>query len=211
MSIEVYSDFVCPWCYIGHRKLEKARAALPVERRPQIVWRSYQLDPDASTAPTQTAAEAMRRWYPAAGEAEARMERIVSAGRDEGLDLDLERALPVNTFDAHRISRFAASIGVVESLNERVFRAYHVEGLSIADHDVLVTIAGEAGLSRAEVKNLLATDKLSDTVRAGVGRASQRGVRGVPTLFTDEGESCSAVQEHSVLVPLLDTKKGRVQ
>ncbi|GGA41577.1 DsbA family oxidoreductase [Pelagibacterium lentulum] len=210
MSVEIYSDFLCPWCYIGHRKLEKAHAALPSVRRVAIVWRSYQLDPDASTLPTQTAAQAMRGWYPEPGEAEARLERIVSAGRDEGLHIDLERALPVNTFDAHRVSHLAKSQALSEPLNELVFRAYHVEGLNIADHEVLIAIAGEAGLNREEVKSLLATDEFSDSVRADIGRAAKLGIRGVPTLVTEKGERFSATQEHSTLVALLDTAHAGV-
>lgn len=211
MSIEVYSDFVCPWCYIGHRKLEKARAALPSAHRPSVVWRSYQLDPDAGVVPTRTAAGAMRGWYPNAEEAEARMARIVSFGRDEGLHIDLERALPVNTFDAHRISHLAMSLGLVGTLNELMFRAYHAEGLNIANHDSLIAIAKEAGMDSDVVKDLLATDRFSDAVHADISRALREGVRGVPTLIGRDGQRASAVQEHSELIAFLDTRKGAVE
>ena len=211
MSIEVYFDFVCPWCYIGHRKLEKARAALPSAHRPSVVWRSYQLDPDAGVVPTRTAAEAMRGWYPNAEEAEARMARIVSLGRDEGLHIDLERALPVNTFDAHRISHLAMTLGLVGPLNELMFCAYHADGLNIADHEILVAIASQAGMNSEEVKDLLSTERFSDAFHTDISRASRERVKGVPTLIGRDGQRASAVQEHSELTALLDTRKGAVE
>lgn len=183
MTAEVYVDFVCPWCYIGHRRLENALTGLQPERRPTIVWRSFQLDPGASTVPSGSAASAMRGWYPAAGEADARIARIVKAGADEGLRLDLDRALPVNTFDAHRLSHLATRHGLAEAMHKQIFSAYHSRGLNIADHEVLTALAVSAGLGRDEVRGMLASDSFGDAVRDDGLRARALGIRSVPTLM----------------------------
>ncbi|WP_167856153.1 DsbA family oxidoreductase [Natronospirillum operosum] len=203
MSVEVYVDFVCPWCYIGHRRLERVRAGLPAGHLPKIIWRSYQLDPEASAVPAQTAAEAMRGWYPSAAEAEARIARIVSAGREEGLLLDLERAQLVNTFDAHRVSHLAMEMGLAEALHERIYRAYHTEGRNIADHQELTAIAGEAGMDRTSVEAMLASDRFGSAVRADTRRASARGINSVPSMALGNGEVHSVIQEDSALSDLL--------
>lgn len=189
MAGEVYFDFVCPWCYVGHRRVEKARALFPLARQAVIHWRSYQLDPAAGAVPTGSAADAMRGWYPAAGEAAARMTRIVSAGEDEGLRLDLERALPVSTFDAHRLSHFAARHGLMAPMNERIFDAYHVRGLNIADHSVLLELATQAGLSRDQVCAVLVDSSFGVVIRDSRRRAQALGVSSVPTLIIRSGSA----------------------
>ncbi|KMK64480.1 DsbA family oxidoreductase [Puniceibacterium sp. IMCC21224] len=203
MSIEVYSDFVCPWCYIGHRKLKNALADLSPDARPKITWRAYQLDSNASNVPDQTAAKAMLGWYSSVEEAEARIAQIISTGKDEGLDLNLHRALPVNTFDAHRLIHFAQGTLQAEMLRERLFRAYHSEGLNIADLDVLAGIALEAGIEQAEARRFQQSDRFGDAVREDLSRGSQQGIRGVPSLVIDGGQPVSVNQDGLALRDLL--------
>lgn len=203
MSIEIYSDFLCPWCYIGHRKLGKAVAALPQQIRPQPRWRSYQLSPNESRHPGITAAEAMRGWYPNEVEAVARIARIKEAGRLEGLQLNLDLARPVNTFDAHRLSHMAMSVGLTEPVHELLFHAYHTVGENIADGNVLVEIARSAGLNVDDVCVMLGTDRFGDAVRADQIRAKQNHVNGVPTMIIDGGEPHSLIQEQGVLLSLI--------
>jgi predicted DsbA family dithiol-disulfide isomerase len=206
MSVEVYSDFVCPWCYIAHQRLQTALSEIPHGSRPEITWRSYQLDPKASKIPDLTAAQAMLGWYPSLGEAEMRIARIISSGRDEGLHLDLHHALPVNTFDAHRLSHFAKGTRLTDAMRERLFRAYHKEGLNIADPDVLTKIAVDVGFYRTEVDSFLLTDRFSEAVQADIDRGSQKGIRGVPHIVMDGGQPVSALQQGSELVKLLARK-----
>ncbi|MDD7973035.1 DsbA family oxidoreductase [Roseinatronobacter alkalisoli] len=204
MSIEVYSDFVCPWCYIGHRRLQNALAALPRGAGKAIIWRSYQLDRDASKVPGPTAAQAMRGWYPDTDEAEARIARIIATGRDEGLDLHLHRALPVNTYDAHRLSHFANNAGLADAMRERLFRAYHTEGLNIADADVLLQLAVEVGFDRIDIRRVLETDGFGGTVRTDIDRGSRQGVSGVPYIVVDDGQPVSVLQQGLPLASILE-------
>ncbi|WP_168201309.1 DsbA family oxidoreductase [Qingshengfaniella alkalisoli] len=203
MSIEVYSDFVCPWCYIGHRRLKNALADLSPDARPKITWRAYQLDSKASNVPGQTAAEAMLGWYSSVEEAETRIAQIISIGTDEGLDLNLHRALPVNTFDAHRLTHFAKGTMQTDMLRELIFRAYHSEGLNIADLNVLAGIALEAGIEQAEARSFQQSDSFGDAVQQDLSRGSQQGIRGVPNLVIDGGQPVSVNQKGLALGDLL--------
>jgi predicted DsbA family dithiol-disulfide isomerase len=145
----------------------------------------------------------MLGWYSSVEEAEARIAQIISTGKDEGLDLNLHRALPVNTFDAHRLIHFAQGTLQAEMLRERLFRAYHSEGLNIADLDVLAGIALEAGIEQAEARRFQQSDRFGDAVREDLSRGSQQGIRGVPSLVIDGGQPVSVNQDGLALRDLL--------
>lgn len=192
MSIEVFSDFVCPWCYMGHRRLLQALAK-PVER-PAVRWRSFQLAPDDSVAASKTAAEAMLGWYPSPEVAEARMATIVEEGQRLGLTLRLDKSRPVNTFDAHRLSHLAAEHGLVDEVHERIFAAYHTDGRNIADSAELVAIGASAGLAAKHVGRMLESDRFVAEVAADRDRAISLGIRGVPRIMIDGGTQISPNQ-----------------
>ncbi|MFC9977568.1 DsbA family oxidoreductase [Spirillospora sp. NPDC127200] len=197
MRIEVYADVLCPWCYIGKRRLSAALAGL--EERVEVVWRSFELAPDSSREPGVTAAEAMREWR--GDQTEARIARIRSLGAAEGLELDLEKARPVNTFDAHRLIHLAADErrGRGDAMAERLLYAYHTEGLNIADPEVLTRLGTEAGMEPAAVRAVLEGDWYTEQVRGDERRGRELGVSGVPTLVIADGTPTSAVQSPEVL------------
>ena len=205
MTIEVYSDFVCPWCYIGHRRLRNALSQLSPDLRPEITWRTYQLDGKASSVPDQTAAKSMLGWYSSVEEAEARIAKIISTGKEEGLDLNLHRALPVNTLDSHRLIHFVKGQMQEDVLRERLFRAYHTEGLNIADLDVLIGLAMEAGIDPQEARSFLKSDRFAEAVRTDRNRGSQQGVNGVPYLVIDGGQPVSVLTKGLGLGDLLSS------
>ncbi|RKN50903.1 DsbA family oxidoreductase [Micromonospora endolithica] len=189
--VEAYVDVLCPWCWIGKRRLDAALGGLSGPR-PEIVWRAYELDPDAGRSPGPTAAEAMARWW--GDRAEARVRRIRELGAAEGLDLDLHRARPVNTFDAHRLCRLAGERGLAGPMLERLLRAYHSQGRDVADPHTLRDLATEVGLDDAEVRVLLDGDRYADEVRADRRRAVERGVTGVPTLVVGDHAPVPGIQ-----------------
>ncbi|MFI6516218.1 DsbA family protein [Spirillospora sp. NPDC050679] len=197
MRIEVYAEVLCPWCYIGKRRLSAALAGLG--ERVEVAWRSFELAPDAPREPGVTAAEAMRAWR--GDQTEARIARIRSLGAAEGLELDLEKARPVNTFDAHRLIHLAADgqRGRGDAMAERLLHAYHTEGLNIADPEVLIRLGAEAGVEPAAVRAVLEGDWYAEQVRGDERRGRELGVSGVPTLVIGDGEPVSAVQSPEVL------------
>ncbi|MFI6928293.1 DsbA family oxidoreductase [Nonomuraea spiralis] len=201
IHVEVYADVLCPWCYIGKRRMSAALEGIPAAERPRIVWRSFELAPDAGRTPGPTAAEAMAGWL---GEgAPARVALIRSLGAAEGLALNLHLARPVSTFDAHRLHHLAAAHGLADQAMEHLLHAYHTEGLNVADPQVLRRVGAEAGLPGEEVETLLAGDGYGEQVRADRRRAAAHGVTGVPSLVIGGGPPVSAVQDPAELRRLL--------
>ncbi|MFF8957376.1 DsbA family oxidoreductase [Streptomyces sp. NPDC014894] len=199
MRVEVFFDVLCPWSYIGKRRLA---AALADRDDLEIVWRSFELDPDGSPVPGDTAADVIIQYRGDTGA--ARVAQIQELGRADGLELNLYKARPVNSFDSHRLMQLAATRDLSEPLLERLLKGYHTEGLNIADHQVLETLAVEAGLDAAEVRGVLGGDAFAAEVRSDERRAVHLNVRGVPTMVIGGGHPVSAVQTPADLVRIVD-------
>lgn len=202
MKIEIYSDVLCPWCYIGKRRLSTALEQITKRNKVQIVWRSFELAPEEGRIPGPTAAEAMAGWW--GDQTQARIAHIQALGAAEGLELNLHLARPVNTFDAHRLCHLAAAHDRTDQMMERLLRAYHTEGLNVADPQVLQRLGGEAGLPDAEIRALLASGDYAEQVRADRRRAAEHGVTGVPSLVIDGRPPVSGVQPPAELRQLLN-------
>src|SRR4051812_10450526 len=141
MHIQVWSDVVCPWCYVGKRNLERALGEFEHADDVKVEWKSYELDPDAPRRRPGSYVERIAQKYAISGaEARARMAKIISVGADAGIEFRFDEAQPGNTFDAHRLLRLAASRGLQSELKERLFAATFTEGQPIADHDTLVKL-----------------------------------------------------------------------
>lgn len=202
MKVEIYADVLCPWCYIGKRRLTAALEQVAPRDEVEVIWRAFELAPEEGRTPGPTAAEAMTGWW--GDQAPARIAHIQALGAAEGLRLNVHLARPVNTFDAHRLGKLAADRGRADQMMERLLHAYHTEGLNVADPRVLRRLGGDAGLADAEVRALLAGDDYADLVRADRRRASERGVGGVPTLVVDGGPPVPGVQPVAELRALLE-------
>ncbi|MFE3455736.1 DsbA family oxidoreductase [Nonomuraea sp. NPDC059194] len=202
MTLEIFADVLCPWCYIGKRRLTAALANLAGRDGVEIAWRSYELAPGEGRIPGPTAAEAMTGWW--GEQAPARIARIRSLGAADGLELNLHLARPVNTFDAHRLIKLAADRGRADQMVELLLHAYHTEGLNVADPQVLRRLGGEAGLEADEVRAVLAGDDYAEQVRADRLRAAQLGVTGVPSLVIGGRPPVSGVQPVADLHRLLE-------
>ncbi|WP_407564320.1 DsbA family protein [Streptomyces sp. 184] len=181
MKIEVFSDMVCPWCYIGKRRLRSAleRLGEPAD----VVWRSFQLDPDYPGGVRWTLPEAhLNRYGVSRAENDRRLAMVTALAAREGLEYRLDRALVANTFDAHRLVHHAATRGAADDVVDRLMRAYAVEGRWIGDPATLAAIASEAGLPALPPGAAYAAD-----VAADLARARELGVTGVPTVVIDGG------------------------
>ncbi len=182
--LEVFQDLLCPWCYIGKRKLERTLAALPAGSRPGLVWRAYPLIPDAPPVPGRAVPEAMAE-YLAADQVPVRIALIEAAAAAEGLHLDVAGTRQVSSFDAHRLVIFAAGHGLAPALLELLFHAHFVEHRVISSAEVLSDLAVTAGLPRAEAQAVLAGSAGAAQVHADHERAARLGITAVPSYVLD--------------------------
>ncbi len=166
LHVDVWSDVVCPWCYIGKRRLEAALAKFPHRSDVELVWRAFELDPSAPKVAVGDHAERIAKKYGRSREQIAEMTRnITSLAAVEGLDFQLEASRSGNTFDAHRVLHLAGERGKQDAVKERFFKGYMTEKEAIGDPEVLIRLAAEAGLDADEVRAVLASDRYAKEVR----------------------------------------------
>jgi len=203
MTIDVISDVVCPWCFIGRRRLGEALALYTAKEpgfRPLVSWHPFQLNPDLPPEGIDRRAY-LEGKFGGPERAAQIYERVGAAGRTVGIEFAFERIQrQPNTRDAHRLISWAQSLGSAENLVERLFRAYFLEGRFVGDRDVLVQIAGEAGLSADDARAYLESDAGADTIDAMDRRVRELGVTGVPFFIFDGRVAVSGAHEAPALV-----------
>ncbi|MGN6252101.1 MAG: DsbA family oxidoreductase [Marmoricola sp.] len=208
MRIEIWSDVVCPWCYIGKRRLEKSLAAFPHRDEVEVVWRSFQLDPSAPVVPTETVAESLGRKYGGGVEAGRQMiDRVEAVAAEEGLLFRQHQALRANTVDAHRVLHLALETGgreVQGRLKEALLSAYFVETENVADHETLTRIAVDAGLDAGQVREVLGSDEFADAVQDDIAEAAGLGATGVPFFVIDRRFGVAGAQPVEVFSQVLE-------
>ncbi|MFI2242254.1 DsbA family protein [Streptomyces chrestomyceticus] len=205
LRVHIWSDFVCPWCYLGKRRWEKALAGFAHARDVEVAWRAFELRKDQPSVPGRRLADLMITNYgmqPA--EIDEVFDRIRGLGAQEGITLHPEQVRPVNSFDAHRLSRLAADAGAGEPVMDALFRAYHAELRNIADHGVLRDLAAEAGLPDGEVAAMLRGDRYAETVRAQEAAARTAGVTSVPSFVIDGQQARHGAVEADDLLTMLN-------
>ena len=204
MRVEIWSDIVCPWCYIGKRRLENALADFPQADQVEIVWRSFQLDPSAPNTPVETVAEHLGRKYGGGPDAGRQMiERTEAIAAEEGMTWRQQEALRVGTLDAHRLLHAAGDLR--GELKEALLHAYFAEAQNVADHETLTRIATDAGLDEVLVKEVLTTDRYADEVEADVRQAAAYGATGVPFFVIDQKYGVSGAQPSDTFRQVLES------
>lgn len=205
MHIEIWSDIACPFCYIGKRHLEAALDQTGLREKVTLTWKSFELDPDASPAREADLYTVLGRRYGQSREQAVQMTRPVQErGQAVGLDFHFEQVVPTNTFDAHRLLQLAQSEGLAGPAAERLFTAYFTEGKNIGDPAVLRQIGSEIGLAEPVVDELLASDQISQEVRADEAEARQLSIRGVPFFVFDRQYAISGAQPVEYFVRTLE-------
>jgi predicted DsbA family dithiol-disulfide isomerase len=195
VRIEIWADVVCPWCYIGKRRLERALASFEHRDEVEVVYRSYELDPFAPEVGTETTVQVLSRKF-GADEAGTRemMARADEVAAGEGLEFAHADALHSRTLTAHRLLHLARAEGRQHALMEQVLSAYFTRGESLGDHDVLRRAAAEAGLDADRVEQVLGSDEFRDEVMADVAQARAYGSSGVPFFVLDGRFGISGAQ-----------------
>jgi predicted DsbA family dithiol-disulfide isomerase len=209
MRVEIWSDVVCPWCFIGKRRFEKALANFAHRDKVEVTWRSFELDPDAPVSLGMSLDEMLARKYGMSPEeARAANARVSKLAAEEGLSWRLEIARPGNSFAAHRLVHAARAAGgetLAAAVNERFMRGYFGEGLAVGDPEALVAAAAEAGLDAAAARRALAGDDHAQAVRDDEERAAGFGVSGVPFFAIEEKWGISGAQPLEVFTRALET------
>jgi len=204
MRVEIWSDVICPWCFIGKRRFERALEGFDHADEVDVVWRSYELDP---RAPRQRegdpAVRIARKYGLSIDQAVAAQDRITRLAAAEGLEYHLDRAAGGNTFDAHRLIHFAQDRGLGDAMKERLLRAHLVEARPIGDPATLAALAGEVGVDRGDAESLLAGDELADAVRADEQRAVELEVTGVPFFLFDGRMPIGGAQDPELFLRVL--------
>jgi predicted DsbA family dithiol-disulfide isomerase len=203
LRIEVVHDLVCPWCYLGVRRLLRT-----LRRRPDmgfdLVWRPFLLNPDMPRAGMSRPEYIIRKF---GGEERARRlySTITEVGRQEGMTFRFDRIRRTpSSVDAHRLVRYAARFGHADAMVEALFAAHFSDGLDVGDHQVLTAIAAEYGLDPVSVRRFLATEDESSAVHADNLRAHRLGINGVPCFVVEGTHAIAGAQEPEVIERLLD-------
>jgi predicted DsbA family dithiol-disulfide isomerase len=205
MRVEIWSDIACPWCYIGRRRFEKALNQFEHRDQVEVIWRSYQLDPNAPRDYAGNVNDLLAQRYGMSREkAESLNVHVSALAAQEGLEYHLDRAHPVNSLDAHRLIHLAADHGLQGQMKERLQKAYFTEGLVVSDLDALVKLAVEVGLDADETRQVLQGNLYADAVRADIRRAQMIGVNGVPFFVLDEKYAVSGAQPVEVFLTALE-------
>lgn len=204
MKIEIYSDVVCPWCYIGERRFARALAAYAGGEEVEVVYRSFQLDP---TAPESAVPhlEYMRGRY--GDTVPGMLQQVSDAARGEGIEVDWDRALAVNTLTAHRLLYLAEreyGAATQRALAEKLFDAHFTRGGDIADHDLLTRLAVSAGLDEARVRAYLVSGEGLEETRYELDQARRLGIRSVPTFVFEGKFAVQGAQPASVFLGALE-------
>lgn len=196
MKVEVWSDVVCPFCYIGKRKFEIALEQFKEKNNVEIVWKSYQLQPDMVTDPDRKVYQLVSQKHNIPLEQSKQMHRqMTQTAKELGLVYDFDKAIPANTLKAHQLIQFAKTQGKQDEAEETLFRSYFTEGKNVDDVPTLLEIGATIGLDKAALKEALDKGTYISNVEADIYEAKQVGVRGVPFFVFNRKYAVSGAQD----------------
>lgn len=215
MNIDIWSDVVCPWCYLGATRLGTAIArftAAHPDRPIAVRWHAFELDPTAPGDPRPMRPVIDRKYGP--GAFDSMTARLTALGAADGIEYRFEDTLRVNTFDAHRLMAWARSLdddrrtGAQDRLSEALFKAYFTDGRNVSEHDTLVEICGDAGLDTDAAGEILVAGSFGDEVRADEAAARAMDVTGVPATVVDGRLLVPGAQEVDTFLRVLERASG---
>jgi predicted DsbA family dithiol-disulfide isomerase len=215
MKVEIWSDVVCPWCYIGKRRFEAALAQFPHRDQVEVEWKAFELDPTATSAAAEEpagereyATRLAAKYGTDVDSAQQMIDTMTAQAAAEGLVFRFDRAVRANTVDAHQVIHLAGLRGVQDAVKERLLKGYFTEGEAVGDCDTLVRLAVQAGLDADEVRAALDEGRYVRAVRADEREAQAIGIHGVPFFVVDRRYGVSGAQPADVLRQVLDKAWG---
>jgi predicted DsbA family dithiol-disulfide isomerase len=195
MKVEIWSDVMCPFCYIGKRRFENALQQLSFKDEIEVEWKSFQLDPTIQYQPGKNINQFLAEHKGISVQRAKEMnDYVTNMAAAEGLQYNFDKAVVANSFDAHRFSHLASKHGKGDAAEEALFKAYFTEGKNISDHETLVQLGTDIGLDSAEVKEALDNKAYANEVRNDIAEAETLGVRGVPFFVLDRKYAVSGAQ-----------------
>ncbi len=205
LKIEIWSDVMCPFCYIGKRKIEHALNDFPNKEKVEIEWKSFQLDPSTKSQPGKSTYDYLAEKYGRDRQWSIEMhENVTKQAKVEGLEYNFDKAIIANSFDAHQLSHLAKKYGKGNELEELIFKAYFTEGKDVSEIEALVELGKNVGLDETEIRNMLASKQYKDAVQNDIIEAQQIGVRGVPFFVLDRKYAISGAQPNEVFRDTLE-------
>lgn len=205
MKVEIWSEVMCPFCYIGKRRFEAALDRFPRKGDIEVTWRSFQLDPGLEARPGRSVNEylAERKGW-TVDQARKLNDQVTRSAQGVGLTYDFDKAVVANSFDAHRLVQFAKTRGRGDAAEEALFRAYFTEGKDIADRETLASIGTGAGLDGSEVRAALDSGAFAAEVHGDIQEARRIGVQGVPFFVMDRKYAVSGAQDSETFLKALE-------
>jgi predicted DsbA family dithiol-disulfide isomerase len=204
MHVDIWSDLVCPWCYVGKRRFEKALVRFDNRDEVRVVYRSFQLNPAAQRDTTSSRREMLMRKYRRSPDQVVEMDaRMTQTAAAEGLTFNLEGTMTGNTFDAHQLVHLAHTHGLQDGVVERLFRAYFTEQQSLFDQQTLVNLGADAGLNRDEAAATLHDNRYANAVDTDIEMAHRLGVSGVPFYVINDRYAISGAQAPETFLDVL--------
>jgi predicted DsbA family dithiol-disulfide isomerase len=205
MQIEIWSDIMCPFCYIGKRKFEAALVQFEHKEDVKITWKSYQLSPDMVTDPKKNINQFLAEHKGISVEEAKRMnEYVTGMAAQVGLTYNFDKTIVANSFNAHRFAHFAKQYDKQDEAEEKLFSAYFNEGKNLDDYDVLIELGKEIGLDNDALKIALESGAYAEDVRTDIREAEQLGLRGVPFFVFDRTYGVSGAQDSKVFLETLE-------
>lgn len=205
MKIEIWSDIVCPFCYIGKRKFEKALSQFKDKDQIEIEWKSFQLSPDKKTEPDKSVYQYLAEHKGISLEvAKSMSAQVTHTARQVGLKYDFDKAIPANSFNAHRLLHLAKHHDLQDQAEEIIFKAYFTDGKNIDDIPTLVQFGTDLGLNANEVKNMLDSDQYASEVQQDIQEAQYLGLRSVPSFVFDRKALVAGAQDSQLFLEVLE-------
>lgn len=212
MKVEIWSDVMCPFCYIGKRRFEKALEQFDAKDKIDIVWKSFQLNPAMETDPSKNITEYLaevKGW--SIPQARQINQQVTDMAKAEGLQYDFDKAIVANSFNAHRLIQLAKVNGKGDAMEEALFKAYFTEGKNIDDQNTLTELAIEIGIAASEVQSIFAGSDYTEAVENDIYEAQQIGVRGVPYFVLNDKYAVSGAQASETFLGALQKAWGEYE
>ncbi len=212
VKVEIWSDMVCPFCFIGKKKLEKAIATLAMQDQVEIVWHSYQLDP---YFPKDTSISATKHLIEKKGISENQLngmyQNLVNSGKNYGIDFNFEKSLSFNTFDAHRLWHWSKQFGKQNEWKEAVMIAYFTEGIDLSKKENLMQIVTDLGLDSLSASQVLNSDSYASEVENDIYQSNQLQIQGVPYFLVNGKDAISGAQDDKVFEKVLKSALSEIE